>query len=487
MNLPKTLKSYNLKNLETSYANAVLQVFIHLSSVQNWMNSLINSNEINNSFYETSITKELTLQFKNILNGVNPDTSKIIQNFDKISQNMFKKNIPQDPFHFLHYFLNILHCENNCPKNTNFNKTLYHTKIKENICSDINMFNLFNDYMDQTQNSFIFQCFNNMIKYVVNCPFCLVMYNYGEKKIIQFNMDELLSKKKELDPNNNKTMSLGDCFRYSNKMKKNTCQMCHKNSALEFKQIYNSSKDLIIAFNRNNHNPNYKNDINFYAELDVSQFIINQNCENKKYKLKGVICQYDKNKYFSDVLINSNFYRFMDCLQGIDVKIIKNTNELISYEPQILFYEVDYQSNMSGKIQDNMNMRQSVSNMGDLTSTMKINLDLINNFPKGLDAYKIVNYFPLKFLVIPELWDHNEENAITINVQVSENFTFEETIKRFFIQLKKPKEAINHFYINNIQLDRNSHQKLKDMNINEKSIIHAIKKSNFDYFAITYN
>ena len=470
MSLPKVLKSLNIVNRETSYANAILQAFIQLDNVQEWMKYLINSNGINNPFYNTSLTKEISNLLMNISNGINPDTSQIIQHFDMKCQSMWNKIIPQDPYHFLHYFLKLLHLENNTPKNPNFDTALYHQQMQGKISNDIEMFKIFNNYLDQTQNSFISNTFNNIQKYVVNCPFCLSMFNYGEKKIIGFNLDQILQKRKQ----SNKILSLNECFNYSNQLNKINCQMCHKNSSFEFRKLYNSADVLIISFNRNNNNLNFKNDVKFYLDFDISNFLINENAGNKKYKLKSVVCRYDKNKYFSDVLINNQFYRFMDCKMGKDLKPITDSKELLMFQPQILFYEVECKNKMP------INEIQNIPNMENMSDTMKVNLNLFTNIPRGFKMYNVVNFFTLKFLVIPQIWDHNEESAIEIKTQVSDNFTFEDAVNRFFAILQKPREAIKCFTINNIQLDMNSTQKLKDMNINENSVIHALKSDNFD-------
>ena len=485
MNLPKSLKSYNINNRDVSYANSSLQAFIQLDCVQEWMKYLIKSSLINNQFYESTTTKDLSIQLKNISNGLNPDTSQIILGFEKKFLIMWRKNIEQDPYHFLNYFLRIIHCENNIQKNPNFDMGLYYQKMREKISSDIDMFSLFNNYLDQTQNSFISDNFYNIQKYHVNCPLCLSMFNYGEKIIIKFNLDQVKKTRKDLEPliDNNKRLSLNDCFLYSSKQNKINCQFCKQSFAFEFTKIYNSAQVLIIAFNRNNKNPKYQNDVGFYPEFDISKFIINSNCLNKKYKLKSVICKYGENKYFSDVFINPNFYRFMDCKMGKDVKMIKNINELVKFEPQILFYEVDYQNKMLEKMR-NMSANQNVVNNVDISSTMQINLELINKMPRGFKMYKVINYFTLIFQVIPQIWDSSKESAITINAQVSDDFTLKEAINRFFIKLQKPREAIIKFCINNMQLDPNSEQKLKDMNINENTIIYALKSQNFDQLSL---
>ena len=53
-------------------------------------------------------------------------------------------------------------------------------------------------------------------------------------------------------------------------------------------------------------------------------------------------------------------------------------------------------------------------------------------------------------------------------------------IEKFYQKLAKPRDAIIKFTVNNIELNVNSEQKLKDLNINESTIIHALKSPNFD-------
>ena len=471
MSLPKSIKSLNIKNKETSYANSVLQSFLYLECVQNWLNNLKATGEINNIFYNTTLTKDLFSLFSNVSQGIDIDSSNLIIDFENKSKDIWKKNIAQDAFHFLHYLLEIIHIENNHPKNSNFDFNLYLQNIKDTISNDLGVFSFFNNYLDQTQNSFISNYFYNIIKYCINCPSCTIMFNYSLKKIIRFNLDEINSMKSVM----NKKLSLSDCFKYSKKMRKNKCKMCNNDFSSEFQQIYNSAKLLIIEFNRKTNSFNFQNDVRFYLDFDISDIIINQECENKKYKLKAVVCRYALNKYFADVNINSCFYRFMDCHTGIDVKMIKDNKELLQYEPQLLFYEIEYPNKILFKKEEIND--QLISN---LSETMSINLSLMNSMPSSIHMNDYVIFFSLKFIIRPQIWDQKEESAIVLYIQVSNNLTLEETIKRFFIKLAKPKEAIINFTFNDIQLNENSKQKLEELHINKNSIIYALKNSNFD-------
>ena len=93
MSLPKSIKSLNIKNKETSYANSVLQSFLYLEYVQNWLKDLKTTGEINNMFYNTSLTKDLFSLFSSISQGIDIDSSNLIVNFENKSKNIWKKNI----------------------------------------------------------------------------------------------------------------------------------------------------------------------------------------------------------------------------------------------------------------------------------------------------------------------------------------------------------------------------------------------------------
>ena len=89
-------------------------------------------------------------------------------------------------------------------------------------------------------------------------------------------------------------------------------------------------------------------------------------------------------------------------------------------------------------------------------------------------------YIMLKFLIIPDNWDNNEENALRILPQVTLDDTIEKAIDNFFLKLQKPKQAIIKFTFNGMQIQPNSQQKLCDLGINENTVIYALRAANFD-------
>ena len=157
--------------------------------------------------------------------------------------------------------------------------------------------------------------------------------------------------------------------------------------------------------------------------------------------------------------------------------------KLMEYEPVLLFYEIDYQGKLYAKMQ-NLQKIQSVINMAQFFDMMMKNF-MFSNSQSPLVQNTIVNAFNygfnLKFLVIPQNWNKDEKEAFPISPQVTKDSTVKYTIDKFYSKLIKKREAIIKFtYNNNIELDPNSEQKLCDLNIDENSIIYAIKSPNFD-------
>ena len=489
MNLPKAIKCFNLMR-ETSYANATLQVFIQLECIQNWYKQLLSTGNISHHFYNTTLTKGIYLLFDSLSKGMNLDSSKIILDFSAKTNDIWHKEISYDPYHFLYYLLEILHLENNLPNNPNFNTLLYGQLLRNNIKNDQQVFQLFNDYFQQTQNSFISYNFFNIQKYLVTCPICSFNYSYGIKKIIKFNVDEILRVRNNSFPLKFGTnLSLSDCFEISFLAKNTNCQLCFNNLANEMQNIYDYSNVLIIAFNRNQHSVEYKGDIQFFSDLNMSSYMINQNSDNKFFKLKGVVSRYRRDKYFADVLINGQYYRLMDNLNNMepDVKILNNFYKLMEYEPQLLIYEIDYQSKAFYQMK-----KIETENIKSLMLMMNLNMQL--NYFNNLANFAMNNNnnndnnnneqpttgFVLKFLCIPQIWDNDMNKANLISPQVISGDTIKDTIDKFYSKLAKPREAILHFSFNGQILDVNSQQTLRDLNIDVNSEIYAIKSPNFD-------
>ena len=202
----------------------------------------------------------------------------------------------------------------------------------------------------------------------------------------------------------------------------------------------------------------------------------------------GVVYYCNMPKYFADVNINNNWIRCMDINNTYDVKILKSLSELYRFEPQILIYELEetqntfmnpfYEKNVMLKKFNALQLIQMQIQrlLMDQVQNLNQNFMLTNNVMKVQDLSNQM----VKFLIIPENWDYSEDNSIKILCHATSNDTIKKMINNFFTKLQKPRQAITKFTFNNNIIDPNSYLKLKDLCINSKSTIYAIKIFNFD-------
>ena len=123
----------------------------------------------------------------------------------------------------------------------------------------------------------------------------------------------------------------------------------------------------------------------------------------------------------------------------------------------------------------------SVMNNMEYMMNLNSNFVALNKMTMMVNNRGVTNFgFSLQFKVIPQNWDGTDKNTFPINLQVIPNYSVKQVIDKFYQKLVKPREAIIKFSFNNIELDTNSEQKLIDLNINEYTIIYALKSLNFD-------
>ena len=505
----KPINNYSI-NEENSYINSVLQCLIRLDCLYNWI-KLLNKYQVMNNF-EACITKEFYQLFIGLYsNQQQIDSTNIIFHYKNKMNSLYNKEVTKDPYHFLFYFLELLHCENNSPVNQNFDINQYKNNIKNSFNQKDNniMLNLYCNYFSQTQNSVISDHFFTTEKYSFKCNICLEsFYYYDYIKIFCFNLDKFKTYKAQQNLLNvsNQPLNLDECFYYYEKDDNTKCNKCNHCNAFNSRNIFTSTTVLLISFKRNYHN--YKGDIKFDLNFSIYNYVLEKNISNTKYILKAIISGYSFNNkitYFVDIRINNDWYRFLDNT----FKKLKRIQDLYEYEPQILIYELSSkQSNNSNANFVNPFYKQvnQIKNNNFIIPNQLQLMQLRMEQLKMIQAMKIMNMMKLvqqnfmfmqfnhqannnninspniflKFLIIPELWDNSEENSITIKPQVTPEDTIETAINNFFVKLQKPREAITKFLYNNVQIDPNSQVKLKDYGLNNESTIYAIRSYNFD-------
>ena len=492
------ITNYSL-NEEASYINAVLQSFSSLDCIKYWINVLNKNNNIIMNNMQASLTKELYLLLSNLFFGKQVDSSNIIFHFRNKSQQIYNKVITKDAFHFMHYLLELLHLENNCPINPNFNTYLYENQILQNKNNDNQIYNLFCNYYQQTTNSFISQYFYNIEKYQIYCQFCQTIYYYSFNKIFRFEIDKYRIFRDQACPmRKGYNLSLNECFLCYQGGKQCQCTICGNPNATDMRKIFTSTQVIIIDLKRNNHTYKCDIDFNFNIDLLAEKYIIphsQQSMFKTKYKLKAIVSLYYNNgpKYFADVNINNNWYRYMDLKNNNGVKRLQNIFELKEYEPQLLIYELEntqqnFMNPFYNRVNNNNNnfynmqqlfiMQMRQIQMKQLFQIMQQNLNLqsISSNPNNNKD----NNLMLEFVVIPENWNPLNKDEIVIKPQVKLEDTVEKAINNFYIKLVKPREAIKEFKFNGNIIDIHSKVKLKDFGINNNSKIYAVKATNFD-------
>ena len=524
----------NFNNLDYSYAHCVIQALACLDCFKKWFkqfhnNSIIGNNQI--------LTKEFFNLLNSLYSGQEGDSSNLINTFNIGAKNILNKEIQKDSYHFLSYFLELIHFENNNPININcfYQPTLEQMKNQDYI------YNLFGSYFQQTQNSIISQCFYNIEKDKFQCKICPPLYYFTFKKLLYFNVDEYKRFRDQAYTNKiGMNLTLDECLTCYCGGYSGVCKKCN-NFGNNYKIIFSTTKVLIIYFKRKIHI--YRGDIDFTNKYSIC---------NKNYFLKGCISYCNTSKYFCDVCINNVWYRYMD---NSSIMLNDVNKEIHQYEPQLLIYELEEfpqkQKNM-GMNQNNNNLNQSMfvnpfndninqmmnNNQFNFFFTPKVqyqqflaqnlqqnydisknqqllqfsNIDTLNSFQtinplcfksnnindngqndnhqndngqndnKKDDDKKNDNSNPffttINFYIIPKDWDKNEENVIKIIAQLTIEDTIQTAVNNFFIKLQKPREAIKEFKLNDISIDPQSQQKIKD--IKSDTIIFAIKSDNFD-------
>ena len=500
----KPINNYNI-DIEGSYINTVLQSFAHLDCINYWI-KIINNTQVMNKI-DCSLTKEFYQLFISLLSGQlqNVDSTNLIFHFQNKVKSIYKKEIINDPYHFFYYFLELLHFENNTPLNPNYDINNYKNQSLENMKDDKFMLKAYADYFQQTQNSIISDYFYNTEKYLFKCQTCPQIYYYGHTKIFYFNVDKYRIFRDSGYPHKaGENLTLDDCFLCYQGGNQTMCPICGNLNAYDYKKIFTSTKVIIIGFKRNKHI--YKGDINFQLKYSISNYVIHNTLSSMNYALKSIIYRIDnKTKYCVDVLINNNWIRFFEN----QIKKLNDIKELYRFEPEMLIYElINDQTNYMNPFYKQSNIinnnnffvptreQQIMAQMQQLLMMkmmmMNIQRNLMlnrfvmnvnnNNFNNNMNVNGDIQSLGilLKFLVIPEDWDNSPEQSQKIMAQVTLDDTIEKAINNFFIKLLKPREAIKKFVFNGIEIEVNSHEKLRDLNINEESIIYAYKADNFD-------
>ena len=356
----------------TCFMNATLQCLSNTKHLTNYFlkekhrNTIINNNIARKNKNEPQLSPVYLELIKKLWDDNNSTKAYSPHNFmitiEKLNP-LFKKGQAGDSKDFIIFILEQFHKElkkSVKPINNNKTKTPLDQYDKNNAvehffddfqkeCSIIS--DLFFGF-NETTNECLF-CKNNYNLQGKNNPIC---YNYGIFNCIIFPLQEVNNMKNNENQysyfNNmyqNNRVSIYDCFRYNQKSEhftgdnKNFCNICKQLfDSIYTTKIFSSPKYLILILNRGKDNI-YNVKIDFYEEIDISDFVLEKQKPKMIYNLYGVIThigQSGPNAHFVASCkspIDNKWYTYNDSF----VKSINDVkNEVIDYcTPYILFYQ----------------------------------------------------------------------------------------------------------------------------------------------------
>ena len=345
------------KNEDYSFAHSSLQALSCLDCIFN----IANNFQIIQLFPNNTLVKEFLSLLYCLYNKTNqsPTSDAIINNFERLyynNRNQIKtqKVLNHDPFHFLYFLLQFMHIEINNPIEPYYDlSNLYpNIQIQQN---DNSMFQIFCDFFQKTQNSFISDNFYNIEKHTFNCQSCGIYYFYNMKNIIKIEVDKAKFYRNSSFPQKSGYITLYELFDYYFSPNREICKNCSKVGDEDVKlSIHNNV--IIIHLNRNSHNNNFNNDINFEININMEKYIRNS-IGNYEYSLKSLIA-FNGMKYISICFINNNFYKYIDT-EGSQVQYLDGVYQ---YEPQILIYEKKTNQNFNNQFCNNGFNNQNYNN-----------------------------------------------------------------------------------------------------------------------------
>lgn len=329
---PKT----GLKSLgETSYLNAVLQIFATNRTISSYF-----VNPTNKSYFETNKAQfPFTYVFHRLFTHFYPypenDYSEnyspevllnVLGRYNKVYISKKSRN----PTELLKFILTTLHKELNTKK-TKYISTSDSTNKNQVLKEGL-------DDFQKSNNSIIsnnFHWFELKSKFCSECK--LAYYNFNNYEILDL---DILGTFQQC----NSQITLFHCLNYqSEKIQNSFCQKCQKyNQSKINTSIYSSPINFIFILNRGMPDQHLLN-INFILEekIDIGKFLENQKAYNK-YELSGVVSfSVNENKYvcFGKSPVDNQWYLYNDDnVVNTNINEVLNNNNNMQYIPCILLY-----------------------------------------------------------------------------------------------------------------------------------------------------
>jgi len=353
----------------TCFMNSTLQCLSQTKSLTNYFLNEKNKDKImnNNIALKNKNNYQLSPIYLELIqklwdkNGNKSFSPNNFMNVIEIMNPLFKKGQAGDSKDFIIFILEQLHKELKSSIKNNINN------IEQQPLNQYNKNNAFNHFFGEFQKecsiiSDIFFGFNETTNECINCknkynsrglnnPIC---YNYGIFNCLIFPLEEVKKlKNTSFQINNiqisNNRVSLDECFFYNQKTDyftgddKNFCNVCKQlYDSMYTNKIFIGPNVLVLILNRGKDNV-YNVKIDFYENIDITQFVLQKDKPRITYNLYGVITHIGKsgpNAHFVASCkspINNRWYRYNDAIVNEITNIQKDVIEFGT--PYILFYQ----------------------------------------------------------------------------------------------------------------------------------------------------
>ena len=458
------------------YATSVLE---SISTLETTQNIFLKQNY--QYMNQTLVTNQFRTILNNIYNSANPfPAMDLINNLNQYAINN-KQDLNQynSPYTFLYYLLLIFEQEYNGVFQLQINLNQEFPDL-QNAAGFLNQLYgspntsiiLKNYFFSLIMNNVCNSCKSTKVKPVI-------------KKTIDLNIDSYIQL------NNGNPLSLNNCLNYYFSVKniQANCQNCHQSSFCQSRMIQKSGPVLIINLMRNNYtgekDPNFNIDLN----LDISNYKQDKSDGNNYYTLKSCI-SFSNYGFFSDCYVKRDnmagaWYRYMD-----KQLVESNQNNLFTFQPILLFYEVSNNqnniNNMNVNIGQNMNYNNQ-NNMQNININQNINISEQNN-KLNENIFDIISNFPINLQIAIENEFHNFDFNLDMNNNNNQQSNFEmnnnfdsnqnQINKNFDKVPSEEQNQFNQINHNNNEMNMNMNNNINNQNLNNNNFNQNIEQIN---------
>ena len=343
----------------TCYMNATLQCFCHIKKFINYFkynHNVINlvKNDKNNltSSFKLLIEKLWPNNYNDpFFNGKIFEPKEFKEKISKLNP-LFEGIAANDAKDLVNFIIMTLHQELNKAKNKNNNNN----NIIIDQTNQKNMLKNFKKNFKENNQSIMSDLFYAMNCNITQCCRCRTkIYNYQTYFFIIFPLEEI-RKYNYVNPNkiynnnnfNGNIVDIYDCFEYDRKINEMSgensmyCNYCKMTWSCQMQTCLTTGPEILILLLNRGHGIEFDIKINFYDELNLSNYI-QYTDTGYKYKLIGVITHIGESgmgghfiSYCRDP-IKGKWHKYNDSIVN---EVSNFQNEVINFAmPYLLFYE----------------------------------------------------------------------------------------------------------------------------------------------------